>query len=190
MKSAVFSYFPDILRAGPRTLVLGVLLSSPFVQVQAADRCTAALSPALLDFGSTTRGALLEHSTGSASASFGSRRTSLQVQCAEAMPMTLMLEASAANARLYRFSEGTLQVRILGAQLDGLTVDWVRKGEEGTPNPDTLRPGDRMMPWRNGTVAAGQRLVLELELEARVSQEATQVRDVTRFESRGSFVVN
>ncbi|MHC8359344.1 hypothetical protein ACYZUA_03295 [Pseudomonas sp. LS2P72] len=47
-----------------------------------------------------------------------------------------------------------------------------------------------MMPWRNGTVAAGQRLVLELELEARVSQEATQVRDVTRFESRGSFVVN
>ncbi|MGZ7456106.1 hypothetical protein ACXPVS_04575 [Pseudomonas sp. Ma2-10] len=190
MKSAVLSYFPDRLRASPRPLALGVLLSLLFVPVQAAEHCTAVLSPALLDFGSATRGALLEHSTGSASASFGSRRTSLQVQCAEAMPMTLMLEAPAANARLYRFSEGTLQVRILGAQLDGLTVDWVRKGEEGTPNPDTLRPDDRMMPWRNGTVAAGRRLVLELELEARVSQEATKVRDVTRFETRGSFVVN
>lgn len=156
----------------------------------AAQSCTLRLSSALLDFGSTHRAVLLERSSDSTTASFGTRRTQLKVQCDAPQPMKLRLDASVADAQHYRFGTGTLQVRILAAWLDGVVVEWSREGEEGGLNPQMLRPGDRIMPWRNGAVALGRQLDLELEVEARVGREATRVRDSTRFESQGNFSVD
>lgn len=104
--------------------------------------------------------------------------------------MTLRLDAPVADAQHYRFGAGTLQVRILSARLDGVIVQWLREGEEGAPNPQVLRPGDRIVPWRNGAAALGRQLDMDLELEARVSREVTRVRDSTRFESQGNFSVD
>ncbi|RON38950.1 hypothetical protein BK666_29565 [Pseudomonas frederiksbergensis] len=153
----------------------------------ARDGCTLSLSPGHVAFGSSTRGALLAQTApGETDSSFGSRTVQLRIQCPEPQPMRWQFIAPAADSQRYRWGAGTLQLKIVAARLDGAAVQWA--ADNGEPlATDLLRPGDRMVPWRAGAIASGAQLEIELEVEARVSDGASRVIDLTRFEGGGRF---
>ncbi|CAI8813479.1 MULTISPECIES: hypothetical protein [Pseudomonas] len=165
-------------------LLFSVLLSVCTIPAMAAQRCTLTLAPSLIDFGSTTRGELLGRSPAGGPLILGKRQTRLQVQCAAPQPMRLWLDGATVDMRHFPFGDGVLQVSILSARLDGVAMAWRREGEESPVDTGLLRPGERIMPWRNGAAALGTHWDLELELDARINPEATRVRDVKTLENK------
>jgi hypothetical protein len=159
---------------------------APF-SAAARDDCVLNLSPGQVAFGASTRGALLAQAPeGDRVPSFGRRTVQLRIQCPAPQPIRWRFIAPAADPQRYRWGDGTLQLRIVSARLDGTVVQWVT--DNGEPlTADLLRPGERRVPWRAGAMASGVHLEVELEVEARVSDAASRVSDLTRFEGGGRF---
>lgn len=153
----------------------------------ASEDCVMNLSPGQVAFGASTRGALLaQASPGNRASSFGRRTVLLRIQCPAPRPIRWRFIAPAADPQSYRWGAGTLQLRVVSARLDGATVHWA--ADKGEPlAADLLRPGERWVPWRAGAIASGAHLEVELEVEARVSDAASRVNDLTRFEGGGRF---
>lgn len=163
------------------------LSSSP---VLAADECRLELSPARLDFGSANRVELLSHPAASGlGGSFGVRTFHLRIQCVVPGSMTWGFIAPMADAQRYRWTAGTFQIRVMTARLDGAPVQLRRTGDDPA-DADVLRPADRMIPWRDGVVASGRHLEVELQIEAGVDDGASRVRDLTRHELHGTLVLD
>ncbi|CAI8755601.1 MULTISPECIES: hypothetical protein [Pseudomonas] len=152
-----------------------------------ADECRLALSPAGVDFGSVNRAELLARSvSGGADASLGVRSLHLRIQCAVPRAMTWGFAAPVADPQRYRWTAGTLQIRMVAARLDGVAVQMKRTGDE-VVEANLLRPGDRVVTWRSGAVASGSHLEVDLQIEARVDEASSRVRDLTRHEAYGTF---
>lgn len=175
---------------GLKTGAIGVLLLSLLtfmMRAQANPDCMVRLGPAVIDFGSTTRGQLLAQSVHSDPLSFGLRRAQATVQCDRPGPLRLELVGPAADAGHYRFGAGTLKVRVLAVRVDGKPVQWLSEGQADAPDAHVLRPGTHLIPAITGVGIEGQRMEVELELEARVPSAAARVSDLTRFETDLGF---
>lgn len=166
------------------------LLCLSSFSAEARDECVLGLNPGHVAYGSSTRAALLaQRGPGEADASFGVRSVQLRIQCPTARPITWQFIADAADSLRYRWGAGTMQMSIVAARLDGVGVQWALASGEPV-GATLLRPGDRFVPWRAGAIALGTHLEVELEIEALVSDSASRVSDLTRFEGRGSFQLN
>jgi hypothetical protein len=174
----------------PIVILLLVQLFFAPSSVSAREACDLRLTPNQLDYGSVTRGALLKMpAADDADLSFGSRRIHMLIQCPEPQAMVWRFIAPRADPQRFRWGAGTMQLRIVAVQLDGLAVHWRR--ESGEPlEADLLRPGDRVIPWRAGMAGEGLRLDVELEVDARLSDPTSRVNDLTRFEGGGRFQLN
>jgi len=170
------------------TVVLLVCLFSPFSL--ASDQCRLGLSPVGVDFGSLTRAELFERSGSfGEGGSFGGRTLHLRIQCAVPRAMTWGFVATMADAQRYRWSAGTFQIRIIAARLDGMAVRLRRAGDDAV-EADLLRPGERLVTWRSGAVVQGGHLEVELRIEAHVDETMSRVRDLTRHEAQGTFLLD
>ena len=178
------SFTPRTLRAIFARLLFSVFLPVCAIPAMAVERCTLTLAPSLIDFGSATRGELLGRSPAGELLNLGKRHTRLQVQCDAPTPMRIWLDGARVDMQHFPFGDGVLQVSVLSARLDGAAMAWRREGEESPVDSGLLRPGERIMPWHNGAAALGTRWDLELELDARINEEATRVRDIKTLENR------
>jgi hypothetical protein len=175
---------------GLKPCAIGLLLSATLLEtgwVQANAACTLRLGPSAVDFGATTRGQLLERPVEGDELSFGRRRVQVHVQCEQVGPLRLAFVAPVVDAGHYRFGAGTLRVHVVAVRVDGKTVQWFSDGQGGSPDAQVLRPGESLVPAYAGTALEGQRMEVEVELEARVKSAATRVSDSTRFETGARF---
>ncbi|MGP6424986.1 hypothetical protein [Pseudomonas pharyngis] len=170
------------LKSGATCVLLAGILTA-MARVEANPDCTVRLGPAVIDFGTTTRGQLLAQSVQGDPLSFGFRRAQASVQCSRSGPLRLELVGPAAAAGLYRFGAGTLKVRVMSVRVDGKPAQWLSEGLVDGPDADVLRPGSRLIPALAGVGIEGQGMEVELELDARIPSAASRVSDLTRFET-------
>jgi hypothetical protein len=156
-------------------------------QAFAHSGCTVRLGQPGIDFGTTTRGQLLQSPLAGDALSFGQRRVQVHVQCEQVVPLGLEFVAPVADADSFRFGAGTLTARVIGVRVDGRAVQWLNEGRGGASVSNVLRPGDFVVPAVSGATLEGRQMTVEVELEAQVKSAATRVSDVTRFESHGEF---
>ena len=158
--------------------LIGVLFYLALASVQNAQAqapCSMRLSPATLDFG------VYSADPWRAPLSFGLRRVQLQVQCTEPQGLRLLYNAPSIDGLRYRFGSGSLQLRVLSAQVDGQASRWSTEAAAADSMP-SWRPGQRLQLARQG-----RHLQLELELEPTLDPHATKVRDISLFEASGQF---
>ncbi|MCF4995593.1 hypothetical protein GIW70_02565 [Pseudomonas syringae] len=169
------------------TVIAGALACLTSLTVVAEDACQMSLLSAQIDYGAATRAELQARSMAeNRNASFGVRSVQLRIQCAVAQAMPLRFIAPMADATGYRWSAGSLQVRVVAARLDGARVQWRFDASEAVEG-NWLRPGDRMVPWLSGAPAIGRHLDVELEVSASVNESSSRVADLTRYEGHGTF---
>ena len=155
-------------------LLIGLVLSG--VQIANAQApCSMQLSHPSLDFGAYSA------DPWRAPLSFGLRRVQLQVHCAEPQSLRLHFDAPAVDGHRYRFGTGSLQVRVLSAQVDGQASRW-----SSEPNG-----ADALPSWRPGQplqlALPGRHLRLELEIEPTLDVHAAKVRDISLIQASGRF---
>lgn len=166
-----------------------VVLSALFAvdQVQAQPGCAVRLGQPLIDFGVMTRGQLLQQPVENDHLSFGRRRVQVTVQCEQAGPLRLGLVAPVADAVEYRFGAGTLRVYVSAVRVDGKLVQWLGFDNAAASDLAVWPAGQSLIPALAGVRLDGQRMEVEVELEARVTSAATRVGDLTRFEVDARF---
>ncbi|TSD60055.1 hypothetical protein FFI97_007080 [Variovorax sp. KBS0712] len=176
------------------SMVLAALfaLAGTPAHAQASGRCDAQLSESLVDYGRMTRAQLLERQPDPARASLGKRLVTLTAVCAERTAMALSFQGAAADDTGFRFAANDrFTLRIVQAQLDGKPVRLAASQADATNSAPSslLRPGDRMSPMDGASLAQGQRLTVQLEIEPFVGAGATRVAAESTWEGAGRFEV-
>ena len=180
--------FPHVLRCA-RWLGAALFAVAVMPVAQAHAQCELRLAPERLDYGQSTRGALLETRSGNGEVQLGKRSSTLHVHCPRPMPVALSFVAAAADADRYRFGGGSLGLRVTAVQVDGAPAQLARQGGDPAAAELALRPGDKAVPMLGGQPASGRDFHIEFETDARLPSDATRVAQPTDFETNGRFQV-
>lgn len=169
-------------------LLATALLQGGTAAAQGVD-CQMQLSPVLVDYGSNSRGSLLDH-VGQTEAVLPPRTVTLIVQCPRRATVAVSYLGQALDVDRYRFGAGSLQLRVLSAQVDGVASLLAVQGGAATDAQPVLavRPGETFGPGSSG-LAVGSSFSFEIEVQPRLPAAATQVAEVAQLESIGRFEV-
>lgn len=143
-------------------------------------RCQMSVSSPEIDFGEMSAGQLQEL-PGGRKLSPGKRTLTLSVSCPFSQPMRLMLRGErATNGEVRYGSKGSVELRMLDAQLDGQTIglaiesDDRRRHRAGRPDV-VLKPGDEVIAVRDGQPARGKNFSARIDVEPVLPERATRV---------------
>ena len=180
-----------IVRPAATLFGVALLLQGGAAAAQQAVDCQVQLSPPLLDYGSNSRGSLLDH-VGQAEAVLPPRTATLTVQCPRRASVAVSYQGQALDLDRYRFGAGSLQLRVLSAQVDGAASLLVVEGAGAVADAQpvlAVRPGESFGPGDSAGRAVGTHFSFEIEAQPRLPATATQVAEVTQLESIGRFEV-
>ena len=177
----------------PQPRVVLALLGAALISTaaQAEDDCTMQFSQQKLDYGSFTRSELQTSKTSSGLLSMGKRTFSLSSTCGAGALIGVTFNANSHDENGYRFAQnGLFTLKIIDAQLDGRTVQMrpsarIASGAES----GLLRPGDYLVPHDGQTPALGERLNLQIEAHALLTEDDVYVSSNETKEGNGEFVV-
>lgn len=164
-------------------------------QSYAEETCEALLSPAHIDYGLQTPGALLRRSMRQDTVSFQPRTVSLIIQCAQPTPIIIRFLGIAADTDSYQFGiNGGMTLTLEQAKLDGRSVNLSTVQGPGLPFGQVdsfavLRPNQAIVPIFEGQQASGHRLSLTVRIAPIIPEASMRVRELTRWQASGQFTV-
>lgn len=177
-----------------RALGLGLLLSQsmtvmatsqiPSGSIQPAlpvdTRCSMSVGSPVIDYGNQSQGQLQSAGNGQ-TFTLGKRTLMLSIACPYSQTMRLTLRgAQAANGDMRYGDRGSIRIRVMDAQIDGLAVqltsttsDGVLEG--GAETSLLLQPGKSFAATQNGHFIKGKAFNARIEIEPVFPESATRV---------------
>ncbi len=167
-------------------LALFLLFSSG---VMAKSPCELHLSEGTINYGKFTRGDVLHTQTASGYLSMGKRILSLASTCGADTVMGISFNGTSQNEKSYRLDKNaSFTLKIVSAQLDGRPVQMRTLQRVGAGNRKNLiRPGDTLIPHEGESVARGERLNLQIEVQGLINEAGLRVNSEKTVEGHGEF---
>jgi hypothetical protein len=182
------------VKSGFTHLICAVaLLSAPVAALATGGdgtNCEVALSSAQIDYGRLSRATMV--ATANGELVLPPRTITLTISCRQPQDMTVLFKGLAADTRTFRFTDrGRFSLRLHDALLDGGVVDLGQlEGGGGGPLRTAASlpwlPGQGLTPVKNGKSAIGRSFTAQIDIEARVDEQATRVRDTVRWSAEGT----
>lgn len=150
-------------------------------------RCSLSVGNGVIDFGSQTKAQMQQSGR---SFSPGKRTLTLSVACPVARQMKLAVQGDrGANGNLRYGSEGSVKARLFEATLDGQPVQLrdISQSEQPAKNELPLSAGSRIAVTRQGMPVMGKSLMIKLELEPEITNQAASLRSRTTSEATFSI---
>jgi hypothetical protein len=171
-------------------LAVAVVSHTSDVYAKAPAACQLNLSQPTVDYGRVHRTAL---PLDGGQPSLGTRQLTLTLHCRETTVPELAYRAPAADADHFVLdgpAPGRYALRLRDAVFDGRSVQLGHAASADSSLPQATaqlpwRPGDRLVPMRDGVALAGQTLSLQLEVEATLGAAATRVVDTADWQATG-----
>lgn len=174
-------------------LLLALVLAGSSAAAMAEDKCRLQISNPKVDYGATTRAELLNRQVSPLLMALGKQSFTLSATCKTPTQMTLFFRGSAADASSYQLGGGgNFTLRLSSARLDGNVVGLgvvQAQGQLPQLRADSvaLPPQAGVVPISNDVPIKGTTLLLQVEVDAKVSAVGSRVSDRTTFRGSGNF---
>ena len=175
-------------------LAVSILSFAVMSPVQ-AENCTMQLSDATIDYGYLNHRADLANKNQAGQIAIGKRFLTLNIVCQQNTEFALQFHAPTNDQKTFRFSTaGSFNLRLSNAEVDGKAVILAStQATDATLNTIAttaqLAANQTVTALFDTLPASGKTFSAQVEVDAHIAAAALRVREATRVEERGTFVL-